>query len=262
MPKISRENAIKLLNGIIEEIEDLRQLDDSQSEFIRWKKQAESRVENIFGPAHSNFKEFHYIGYRAYILGATKQQEAAAYSQGLEKAKSQVLDMVNEIKNYWPDDREDLAEEIGEAETIKRRKGFNRLCLSMKLSFIGVNAAIEGVKKCALKYGLNPKKDILLVKTATKFDTQEVEIKIKECDCMLQIYDARDKKEPFTWLFFEYAIAKVMGKTIVRIVEERFLDSIVVDRDYHIIPFNKNSGEREAIERAIEEAFGLLFPNE
>ena len=120
----------------------------------------------------------------------------------------------------------------------------------------------DTVKSIAPKYRLDPDKDIIQTKTYKQPVTQKVVNDIKKCNKMLQVYDSDEPGEHFTWLFFEYAIAKVLGLEIVRIVEKQYEENINIDREIPPIQFDRKSRDKNPIEKAIEEALEALHKEE
>ncbi|NQS99287.1 MAG: hypothetical protein HQ591_12610 [candidate division Zixibacteria bacterium] len=279
MIKISKKYALELLENSRHKIEDEKEIEDrimniiiSNPKFIKWKTITESRIRIIFGTESENYKEFKGIPFDSVVDikgGIHSDKARSKHWRHCHKA-SALLAATKEEVGSWPDDEVNV-EEVNskpvrqfEARIDNLGQGFStmshfKLFVSMKLNFDGRNVAHNEINKYTDKYGLDPDKDIMIVKTASRPVTQEVIDTIMKCRYMLQIYDSDEDNEHFTWLFFEYAIARTLEKKIVRVVEKRFLNIVTVDRDIPLITFNRSSRENEPIEKAIKEAFEQLF---
>ena len=112
MGKISKQNAHNQISKLLLEADKLKTipvLNGSiiyNSEFNKWYKLAESRINRIFGAENHYLKDFNDINYSPPImLGKVMGSFKNSATQGLEEAKAHLLAMLDDIDN-WADDVE------------------------------------------------------------------------------------------------------------------------------------------------------------
>lgn len=105
--KVSKQKALELLKKRIEELDSLppRTADnDDLSEFITWKTNTTSTINNIFND--SKYLDFKKISYSLsmWSSGMADSVYIDAHNDGLKKAKSFLSAYIKEIEDFWEDD--------------------------------------------------------------------------------------------------------------------------------------------------------------
>lgn len=77
----------------------------SSPEFIKWKRDTEVAIANVFGGQTRHGKEFDEISYGLMVISSETPDSAFADAcrDGLKHAKVMLQSMVDEIKEYWQD---------------------------------------------------------------------------------------------------------------------------------------------------------------
>lgn len=107
MTSIPKTKAIELLQKKIDEIEPLQSLGPTSEKFIRWKNSASITIKNIFANDSTQVDEFSQIAYKpkSFILDDNVTRIFHdAFQNGLRTARATLQSMIDEIREFWPDD--------------------------------------------------------------------------------------------------------------------------------------------------------------
>ena len=106
MAKPSKAKAIERLQKALDEISELRELQDGSSspKFKKWRRNTQIAITSTFGDKLRHIKDFDRIGYWSMIINASDWEEQKAYVEGLESAAPVLESMIEEIKEYWEDE--------------------------------------------------------------------------------------------------------------------------------------------------------------
>ncbi len=105
--KITKARAIGILESKAEGISKLRNLSTSAPEFLRWYRNVEVAIKEIFGNDSGQLREFQGINYSPVVLSFIDGNEsfdaefAQAYNAGLLRAKAIIQSMIEEVRDYW-----------------------------------------------------------------------------------------------------------------------------------------------------------------
>ncbi len=108
MPNPSKENAIRRLQGSLTAIPKLQELRHDSPEFTEWRRNTRVAIANTFDDSSEHLREFNDIIYRR--PGVRSLSDPAetpfqkSYRMGLESAATLLRSMIDEVKEYWPDE--------------------------------------------------------------------------------------------------------------------------------------------------------------
>ena len=103
MTKPSKSQAKARFRRALDQIPKLMRLDSDSEEFIRWKRRTQIAIVNTFGEKSSHLQEFDSISFMPILLEAELFQ--GAFQAGLTRAKATLESMLEEIDEYWLNDR-------------------------------------------------------------------------------------------------------------------------------------------------------------
>jgi len=112
MPKLSKQQAISLLRRQMNAAMAVQRYDSDSAEFSKWQRDTEVTIEKIFGGSDRHIKDFRGIRYSPGMVGFDEYGERTTsdsefrqrYEGGLNKARTILQSMVEEIQTYWPDE--------------------------------------------------------------------------------------------------------------------------------------------------------------
>jgi hypothetical protein len=112
MPKLSKQQAISLLRRQMNAVVAVQGYDRDSAEFSKWQRDTEITIEQIFGGSDRHIKDFRGISYSPGVIGFNEYGERTTsdgefrrrYENGLNKARTILQSMVEEIQTYWADD--------------------------------------------------------------------------------------------------------------------------------------------------------------
>ena len=140
MSRMRKADAIRRLNGAVSTARALQDpIYDVNSpefhavnspEFKKWRRDTEIAIKYIFGDEDHN-KEFSRVTYRPYLAHRAKPHEwRSRYVEGLTSAGALLELMMDEIREYWPDDGQAIppvgvqAQKDGDAANLESRRVF------------------------------------------------------------------------------------------------------------------------------------------
>jgi len=119
--RLTKTNAINKLSLIKERAIPLTKLASGSQDFKKWYRDTEIAIERIFGEGTRHSKDFSKI---RYSLGAfsTATPDSAfqeAYQRGVNTAITVVESFIDEVNEYWDDDKNEHTIELSSVEKIK-----------------------------------------------------------------------------------------------------------------------------------------------
>ena len=110
MAKPTKAKAIARLQKALDAIPELKQLKDLRGdppEFRKWRRDTEVAITNTFGERSRHSKDFTNIRYRPQAIRTMNPNSEyhTAYMRGLEAAAAVLESMIEEIKEYWEDEK-------------------------------------------------------------------------------------------------------------------------------------------------------------
>lgn len=120
MNKPKKSDAIIKLTGLIQKVDELALLRHDAPDFSKWQRATELALRNIFGEEAKNVDEFTSINYSPMMvsMGGGDAQFQRPYLRGLQSAKALLESMVEEIREYWPEEGAP-APDLGPKQTQK-----------------------------------------------------------------------------------------------------------------------------------------------
>ena len=109
----SKVNALERLQRALDAIPDLKQLNAESEDFVKWRRDTKVAIANIFGDSSSQLEDFENTRYRrTYPYGGNSR-----YLESLVSATAVLKSLVNEIEDYWEDDRrESISSDVKESQ--------------------------------------------------------------------------------------------------------------------------------------------------
>ncbi|MBO1055544.1 MAG: hypothetical protein HEQ27_03030 [Dolichospermum sp. JUN01] len=93
---MKKEDAIEKLKRQIQSIDNVKSKPRFSSDFTKWKRDTEISIERIFGNDTRHIKDFKNISYSLDLNDYER-----AFKQGLEKGRTILESMIQEIEDYW-----------------------------------------------------------------------------------------------------------------------------------------------------------------
>lgn len=105
MPRLTKAEAKKRIQKLIDQIEVLASVKRGSPEFTRWHRDTRVALENIFSEIPERVEEFTAITFylRTATTSTTEPVLQGAYIRGLRRAEAILQSMVGEIEEYWLD---------------------------------------------------------------------------------------------------------------------------------------------------------------
>jgi hypothetical protein len=103
-----KQKSIERLQKALSIIPDLKNRQSGSQKFKKWKRDTEIAIEYIFDKGPRHIKDFNKISYSLPFCSASTPDSAfhQAYLRGLDSAEAILTSMIDEIKEYWPDNTE------------------------------------------------------------------------------------------------------------------------------------------------------------
>ena len=107
MARPSKSKAIERMRRALDIIPQLKQLQRDSPEFRKWRRDTEVAIVNTFGDESRHIRDFTGIDYIGPISlrGTPDSALQEAYTKGLESAASVLKSMIDEIEEYWENDK-------------------------------------------------------------------------------------------------------------------------------------------------------------
>ena len=106
MDRPPKSKSVQRLQRLLDAIRELQSRPRGSSEFEKWRRDTEVAISNTFPDRPSYQEDFVGIRYRprAVWSGISESEYQRAYVGGLQSAAASLASMVDEIREYWPDD--------------------------------------------------------------------------------------------------------------------------------------------------------------
>ena len=111
MTRPPKAKALERLQKALDEIPELKQRPSISPQFEKWRRNTEIAIAKTFGEEGRHVEHFTRISYetRMIFVGDTSDSESQQiYVTGLESAASILESMIDEIKEYWEEDRKQV----------------------------------------------------------------------------------------------------------------------------------------------------------
>lgn len=98
-------------------------------EFGKWRRDTRVAIKHIFGD-EEHVEEFSGVDFSPIVISATPERRRSRYLSGLRLATALLESMIDEIREYWPDDGQAIppvgvrAEKDGDAAKLESRRIF------------------------------------------------------------------------------------------------------------------------------------------
>ena len=121
MGRPTKAKAIERLQKALDKIPELKQLRRNSPDFEKWHRDTRIAIVNTFGNESNHEKDFNDISYHlwAFDIGTLDSEFQAAYEAGLDSAASVLESMIDEIEEYWEEDKESSDTSGTEVKTPK-----------------------------------------------------------------------------------------------------------------------------------------------
>ncbi|MYD50574.1 MAG: nucleotide-binding protein [Dehalococcoidia bacterium] len=107
----SKNKSINRLQRALDKISELKELPSHSPQFEKWQRDTEVAISNAFGDKPKYLKDFSDIRFSP-IVHFAESSEAyyqEAYVSGLESATAVIESMIDEIREYWEDDDQQIS---------------------------------------------------------------------------------------------------------------------------------------------------------
>lgn len=107
MNPVPKTKAIALLQQKIDEIPALMSAGGSSEGFTRWKKSTEATIKNLFPNDMGHFDDFRKNSYSPFAISIGRDNTSvyrSAFQSGLKRAEGILQALIDEIRDFWPDD--------------------------------------------------------------------------------------------------------------------------------------------------------------
>ncbi len=112
MAKLTKQQALAKLDEVLWQVDTVKRGEPLSPAFHKWRRDAEVAIRYTFGEQSNHLEEFRAIDYTALPLPITRGQpnpgqpawERRWFSEGMEKARAMLQSMLDEVREFWPDD--------------------------------------------------------------------------------------------------------------------------------------------------------------
>lgn len=120
MARPTKAKAMERLGKVLKEVPELQRLHHDTPSFEKWRRNAEVAVAKTFGGESGNVAEFKKIRFLPIVFtsGSLDSDIQAAYVRGLESATSVLESMLEEIEEYWEEDKQSSEVADSRVETL------------------------------------------------------------------------------------------------------------------------------------------------
>ena len=101
MARPPKSKAIERLKKALDAISDLRNLQSGSPEFMEWRESTRVSISHIFGDKSNRTREFEKI-----YFSTPSPFYRTAYEHGLNSASALLKSMIEEIEDYWEDEKQ------------------------------------------------------------------------------------------------------------------------------------------------------------
>ena len=104
---MNKEQAIRKLETLKDRGKILGDLHRSSQDFEKWHRDTEVTIERIFGEQNRHLKDFRAINYSLFVVTSSTPASAfgIAYRNGVWSALTVIDSFIDEINDYWVDDK-------------------------------------------------------------------------------------------------------------------------------------------------------------
>ena len=108
MNTVRKEKSIERLRSALLAIEELKPLSMNSPEFLKWRRDTEVAISNTFAENPGHVKDFTNIGFSPGYLpsGMSTSTYRRHYLNGLDSVAALLTSMIDEIDEYWEDDKQ------------------------------------------------------------------------------------------------------------------------------------------------------------
>ena len=110
MTRPPKSKSIERLQKALDEIPELKQRPRFSPHFKKWRRNTEIAIANTFGEEGRHVEHFSGISFVPWIVGSNTPDSEfqQSYVEGLESAASMIESMIDEIEEYWEEDRKQV----------------------------------------------------------------------------------------------------------------------------------------------------------
>ena len=105
MERPPKSKAIERLRRALDAISELKQLSYDSPKFTKWRRDTRIAITNTFGGESHHIRDFTDIHYSPMVFPASEPTLQNVYVMGLESAAPVLESMIDEIEEYWEDDK-------------------------------------------------------------------------------------------------------------------------------------------------------------
>ncbi len=108
MTRPPKAKAIERLRKVLDTVPELKRLSSGSLEFQKWRRNVQVTITHTFGTDSSHGTDFNNINYSlmAFSSGTPDSAFQAAYERGLESATAVLQSMIDEIEEYWEEEKQ------------------------------------------------------------------------------------------------------------------------------------------------------------
>ena len=126
MPNPSKTLTKGRLQKVLDLIPALKQQRRGSVKFEKWQRDTEVAISHAFGESSDHvrkFKDIHYV--TGFVVGRTSDSDfQQMYISGLESADALLQSLIDEVEEYWEEDREPLSPDSSESRQSNRNQVF------------------------------------------------------------------------------------------------------------------------------------------
>ena len=105
MAPTKKDKALERLRKALDEIAELKALSANSPQFEKWRRDTRIAIVNTFGGDSDHIGDFGAVHYLSFSMYSSTADDHEAYTRGLESAAVILESMIDEIKEYWEDER-------------------------------------------------------------------------------------------------------------------------------------------------------------
>ena len=117
----------------------------NSSEFKKWRRDTKIAIKHVFGD-EEHVNEFSHINFESHVIPATVKHERRCYLDGLRSATALLKSMIDEIRDYWPNDGQAIF-----TVDVRAEKDGNTAKLASRRIFL-VHGRDEGAKNTVARF--------------------------------------------------------------------------------------------------------------
>ena len=108
MPKQTKAKALERLQKVLDEIPNLKKLPRRSTKFEKWHRDTKTVIGNTFAGETKHLQDFEKIHYSPRVMFSSMHDSEyqQAYEKGLESAGAVLESMIDEIKEFWEEEKQ------------------------------------------------------------------------------------------------------------------------------------------------------------